>query len=88
MRQACQYNLYTIANSAAMNGFGKDTTVETFELPLVVICKAVAACSWVLFVIFACLWAAGKAKWKKTQAYLDYKTLKNTRRQLKKQQNK
>ena len=84
MRQACRNNLYTLANSAAMNGFGKDTTVETVVLPLVVICRAVAACGWVLFVIFTFLWARGKAKWKKTQTYLDYKTLKNTRKELKK----
>lgn len=84
MRRACQYNLYTIANSVAMNGFGKDTTVEVSVLPLVVICRAVAACSWVLFVIVVFLWARGKRKWRKTQAYLDYKTRKNTWNELKK----
>ena len=86
MRKACQNNLYTLANSAAMNGMGKDTTVEAAVLSAQVICRAVAAGSWVLAVLFACLWIAGVGKWKKTQAYLDYKTMKNTQKELKKAQ--
>ena len=37
MREACHYNLYALANSAAMNGIGEDTKVkitEYFMIPL------------------------------------------------------
>jgi len=85
MRQACQYNLYAIVNSAAMNGFGKDTTVQLPLLPLLFLYRAVAAGSWVLFAIFAAAWAAGKRKWKRSQPFLNYKTWKNTQKELKKQ---
>ena len=50
------------------------------ELPLM----AVAAVLWVLQIVTAALWYAGRKKWKKTESYLDYRTLKNTLKQEKK----
>ena len=84
MRRACQYNLYAIVNSAAMNGFGKDTTVQLPLLPLLFRYRAVAAGSWVLFAIFTAAWTVGKGKWKRSQPFLNYKTWKNTQKELKK----
>ena len=43
-----------------------------------------AAVLWVLYLIAAILWNRGKKKWKKTEAYLDYLTMKNTLKQEKK----
>lgn len=78
MRQACHYNLYALVNSSAMNGIGQNTTVSKAIIPLVVLCRAVAAVSWLLFVVFTVFWGVGKRKWKKSQPYLDYKTMKRT----------
>ena len=78
MRQACHYNLYALENSSAMNGIGENTTVAMAVIPLAVMCRAVAALSWLLFVVFCVFWGIGKGKWKKSQPYLDYKTMKRT----------
>ena len=43
-----------------------------------------AAVLWVLYLIAAILHSYGKKKWKKTEAYLDYMTMKNTLKQEKK----
>ena len=73
MRQACHYNLYTLANSAAMNGIGENTVVKPQALfvvrllwGLMVLCAAAAV------VCGALLWYRGKAKWQQTEAYQNY----------------
>ena len=38
----------------------------------------------VLFVVFAIFWCRGRRKWKKSQADLDYKTMKATLREERK----
>lgn len=43
-----------------------------------------AAALWGVHLLFGILKAAAKGKWKKTEAYLDYRTLKNTLNQEKK----
>lgn len=83
MRQACHYNLYALANSAAMDGVGDQTVVKVRQLPLVTVCFAVAALCWALFAVLGVMWLRGSRKWKKTVEYLDYKTLKNTLKQEK-----
>ena len=84
MRQACHYNLYALANSAAMNGIGAGTAVKSHPLPLVMVCWVVVAVSTVAVVLFIVLWIRGSKKWKKTQVYLDYQTLRNTLKEEKK----
>ncbi len=86
MRQACHYNLYALANSAAMNGIGANTKVRVHALPLVTVCRLVAAVSFVLFAAFTVIWCRGSRNWKKTIAYLDYRTMKNTLKEEKKAQ--
>ncbi len=83
MREACHHNLYALANSSAMNGIGPNTTIKVHELPLVPAVLASAIVLWVLFAGALVLWIMGKKKWKKTEAYLDYKTMKNTIKQEK-----
>lgn len=77
MREACHRNLYALANSSAMNGIGPDTVIKAKELPLVVTARIVMIVLWVLHVGAVILWIRGKNKWKKTEAYLNYKTMKN-----------
>ena len=83
MRKACHHNLYALANSSAMNGIGPDTTIRVHQLPLVTKVFTAMIVMWVLFVGAVVLWCAGKKKWKKTEAYLDYMTMKSTLKQEK-----
>ena len=75
MREACHHNLYALANSSAMNGIGPNTTIVVKELPLVVGVRTAMIVMWVLFVAALVLWILGKNKWKKTEAYLNYRTM-------------
>ena len=84
MREACHHNLYALANSSAMNGIGANTTIRVKELPVLVTVRTAMIVVWVLFAGALVMWILGKKKWKKTEAYLDYKTLKNTLKQEKK----
>lgn len=85
MREACHHNLYALANSSAMNGIGADTTIKVKELPLVVTVRIAMIVLWVLFAGALVLWILGKKKWKKTEAYLNYKTMQNTLKAEKKE---
>ena len=84
MRQACHHNLYALANSSAMNGIGADTVIEVHELPMVVTVRTVMIVLWVLHAGMVVLWILGKNKWKKSEAYLNYRTMKQTLRDEKK----
>ena len=83
MREACHHNLYSIANSNGMNGMGPDTTIKITELKLITICKTVAIVFGVLFVAGVVMWILGKRKFKKTEAYQEYKAYKATKRAVK-----
>ena len=78
LRQACHNNLYTLANSAAMNGIGADTVVQVRMLPMVMGMWIALGVCVVLSITFACLWIRGRKKWQRTVEFLDYRTLKNT----------
>ena len=78
LRQACRYNLYTLANSAAMNGIGESTTVRVRQLPVIMGLWFALAVDMALMTLFAFLWSRGRKTWKKTEAHGTYKTLKNT----------
>ncbi len=84
MRKACHHNLYALANSSAMNGIGPDTQIKAKTLPIVIIACVVMAVAWVLFAGAAVMWFLGKKKWKKTEAYLNYKTMQNALKEEKK----
>jgi len=84
MREACHHNLYALANSSAMNGIGPNTVIKAQTLPLVTALRIVMVVLWILFVPCAVMWFLGKRKWKKTEAYLNYKTMLATRKAEKK----
>ena len=83
MREACHHNLYSIANSNGMNGMGPDTTIKITELKLITICKTVAIVFGVLFVAGVVMWILGKRKFKKTEAYQEYKAYKAAKKAVK-----
>ena len=84
MREACHHNLYALVNSSAMNGIGKDTVIKVHELPIIGTVRTVMIVLWVLHIGAVVLWVLGKAKWKKTEEYLSYKTMKRAIRDEKK----
>ena len=84
MREACHRDLYALANSCAMNGIGEATTVKTCLPWFVLTCWIAGPVCLAAFVFFAIMWHRGKKKWKKTQEYLDYQTMKTTLKEEKK----
>lgn len=84
LRQACHRTLYAVANSAAMNGVGEDTKIHITETAWVYACVAVAIVALFLSTMFRGKWRRGVRRWKRTQAYLDWKTLNSTLKEEKK----
>ena len=84
MRKACHHNLYALANSSGMNGVGENTTIRIHETGIVVACRIIAPVCAALFIFFAVMWIRGKKAWKKTEGYLNYRTMKNTLKEEKK----
>ena len=76
MREACHHNLYSIANSNAMNGMGADTTIEIVELKVLSRLKIGIIIFSVLFTFATVMWVLGSRKFKVTQEYKDYKEFK------------
>lgn len=65
MRDACHRNLYSLANSSAMNGIGKNTTVETLELPIVILTRRISIGLAAFTVVFFVKWHKGRKNGKK-----------------------
>ena len=78
MREACHRGLYALINSAAMNGVGPNTEISQIIFWPVTLSFVLAIIFWVLNIVMAVLWGIGKGKWKKSEAYLNYKTMKAT----------
>ena len=82
--EAMHHNLYTIINSAAMNGMGADTVVKTTTPALLKLIEKVTYVVSALAAVFIVLWIIGKRKLKKTEAYIAYKAAKRSYKQSKK----
>jgi len=78
MREACHHNLYAIANSQAMNGIGKDTTVKAVKPGIISTCRTCAIIFSLLFVVSLVLWIVKKQKFKKSEAYTSYKEFRKS----------
>ncbi len=76
MREAMHHNLYALANSSGMNGVGPDTTVELTRPAVIGLTKTLAIIAGIAFVPCLVMWLRGKARWKKSDAYRDYKALR------------
>ncbi len=82
MREACHHNLYAIANSQAMNGIGKDTVIKEAKPIVIAVCRTGAIIFSALFVVSLVLWILKSNKFKKTEAYANYKEFKKTLKNL------
>ncbi|MDE7018703.1 MAG: hypothetical protein K2P65_14245, partial [Lachnospiraceae bacterium] len=76
MREACHQNLYSIANSAGMNGVSADTKIKKVDIAIVRNFKIAATIFILLFVISLVFWIVKKRKFKKTEAYTDFMAYK------------
>lgn len=76
MREACHQNLYSIANSAGMNGVGANTKIKKADIAIVRICKTGATIFVLLFVVSLVLWIVKKHRFKKTESYTAFMAFK------------
>lgn len=74
--EAMHHNLYTIINSAAMNGIGENTIVKQATPAILRTVKTATMVLGILSVVFIALWIFGSMKLRKTEAYTAYKTAK------------
>ena len=72
MREAAHHNLYAIANSQAMNGIGKDTTIKIIEPKVVSGTRTIAIVLWLVFAVSLVLWIVNRKKFKQTEEYTSY----------------
>ena len=79
MKEACHHNLYALANSIAMNGIGKDTTIKVTTPKPVAIMATVRNVSIIALVVFAALWIVKNNQFKKTEEYATYKAAKKAK---------
>ena len=78
MREACHHNLYAIANSQAMNGIGADTTIKAVEPGIISTCRTAAIVFSAIAVVSLALWIVKVSKFKKSEAYTNYKEFKKS----------
>ncbi len=76
MREACHHNLYAIANSQAMNGIGKDTTIKVTEPGIIGTCRIGTIVCWAVFAGSLVMWILKVNKFRKTEDYTSYKEFK------------
>ena len=82
--EAMHHNLYTLINSAAMNGVGEDTVVKQISPAILGVVKNVTYVIAVVTLIFMVLWFIGSRKLRKSDAYKAYKTAKKNYKASKK----
>ncbi|MBQ7921745.1 MAG: glycoside hydrolase family 3 C-terminal domain-containing protein, partial [Clostridia bacterium] len=67
IREACHYNLYALANSAAMNGIGEDTVIQVTEYFMIPLFRTLSV-GFAAFAVFcACRWYRKNKKWTEKQ---------------------
>ena len=79
MVEAMHHDLYTIINSAAMNGVGAETTVKAIAPKLLSTIRTAAVVVAVLFVASLALWIIKYRKFAKSEEYKAYKEAKKNR---------
>ena len=78
MREACHHNLYAIANSQAMNGIGPNTTIKETEPIVQTLTRVLTIVFIALFVVSLVFWIMKARKFKKTEAYTNYREFKKS----------
>ena len=74
--EAMHHNLFTIINSAAMNGVGADTVVKATTPAIINTLRMVTGVLAVITLVFGALWFLGSSKLRKTPEYAAYKAAK------------
>ncbi len=64
MREAAHRNLFALANSAAMNGIGKETVISRIDHPWVVLVRSITTACVVLFLVSTVLTVVKTRKYK------------------------
>ena len=82
--EAMHHNLYTIINSAAMNGVGENTIVRATTPKILVLAEKVTLGLGVAAFLFIAMWIRGSRKLRKSEAYIAYKAAKLNYRKSKK----
>jgi hypothetical protein len=82
--EAMHHNLYTIINSAAMNGVGENTVVKQTTPAILRLVKTITLVLGILSVPFIVLWILGSKKLKKTAEYHAYMAAKLNYKESKK----
>ncbi len=78
MVEATHHNLYTIINSAAMNGVGPETIVRAVTPKIVSTVKMATVICAILLVVIAPFWIMKRRKFKKSEEYVSYKEFKKS----------
>ena len=76
MREACHHNLYAIAHSCGMNGMGPDTTIKLIRPVVLNTVYGLMAFFGILFVVSLVLFVVKKNRFKKTDAYREFREFK------------
>ncbi len=76
MKEACHQNLYSIANSAGMNGIGPETVIEKRNIAIVNGLWGACIVFGILFIVSAAFWIVKKQKFKRTEIYRNYMAYK------------
>lgn len=79
MKEACHQNLYSIANSAGMNGIGEDTIVHAKELTVVKTLRISAIVVGAIFVATLVMFIIKKRNFKQSEVYTQYKQMKSSK---------
>lgn len=82
--EAMHHNLYTIINSAAMNGVGENTVIEQATPSTLRLVKTITWILGILSVPFIVLWVRGSKRLKETGLKEELKAVKTARKQAKK----
>ena len=74
--EAMHHNLYTIINSAAMNGMGENTTVRAATPRILDLVEKITIGVGVAAFLFIVMWILGSRKLRRTEEYRAYKAAK------------
>uniref|UniRef100_UPI004057B9C1 glycoside hydrolase family 3 C-terminal domain-containing protein n=1 Tax=Agathobacter sp. TaxID=2021311 RepID=UPI004057B9C1 len=76
MRKACHQNLYSVANSAGMNGVTADTVIQVDDIAIVKICRTCMIVFGLAFVGCLIMWIVNRRKFMQTEVYAEYQEFK------------
>ena len=73
MREAAHRNLYTVANSLAMNNVGPETTVKVIDAKIVTTVETIRTICVVAFLACLVIYIVRRVQFNKTEEYKEYK---------------